>query len=189
MRLAETFDVQVGELLQGDLTLKKKKYWGKKDLIIVGLVVFLLYAFPFYHLFEVCNTNVFGVQEASHMLFRGLPTERGSVSHIMDTAEAAFSELGLTEEEAYAKYGELGRYCITSDYEDVVKERHRLRLWSVSLNNYTADALGYIWVFYSQEGLTEDGEISCGSWKIPAVWYLDKNEQGEWYVTYIKEAP
>ena len=189
LRLAVVFDVQVGELLQGDLTLKKKKHFGKKDLVIAILIVFLLYMFPFYHLAEVCNTNVFGVQEASHMLFRGMPTEHMAVSHIVDTAEDAFTELGLSEEEAYEKYGELGRYCITSDYDDVVKEKHRLRIWSVSLNNYTAEALGCIWVFYSQEGLTKDGKISTGSWKIPAIWYLDKDENGEWYVTGIKEAP
>ena len=107
----------------------------------------------------------------------------------MKNAESAFSELGLTEEEAQEKYGALSRYCITTDYDDVVKEKHNLRLCSVMLDTYTAEHAGYMWVYYNQEGSTEKGEVSTGSWKIYALWCLEKDKEGNWYVVDIKEVP
>ena len=187
-KLADVLEVSVDDLLQGDIKLaEKRKPWRK--IIVAVIVIVLLYVFPFYNWIAVTNTDFYGVRESSYLLFRGLPSYHIKTSQIMKNAESAFSELGLTEDEAQEKYGALGMYCITTDYEDVVKEKHKLRLCSVMLDTYTSEHLGYMWVYYNQEGLTESGEVSTGSWKIYALWYLEKDENGNWYVADIKEGP
>jgi hypothetical protein len=44
-----------------------------------------------------------------------------------------------------------------------------------------------MWVYYSQEAVDENGEVVTGARRVPSLWYLDKNENGEWYVVDIKE--
>jgi hypothetical protein len=44
-----------------------------------------------------------------------------------------------------------------------------------------------MWVYYSQEGLNEKGEVTTGSWRIPSLWYLQPDEEGNWQVVHIKE--
>ena len=188
-KLAEVLEVSVNDLLQGDIKLAENRKPRKKVVIIAVIVMVLLYVFPFYNWVAVTNTNFYGAKESSYLLFRGLPSYHIKTAHIMDTAEDAFSELGLTKDEAQEKYGELSIYCITSDYEDVVKEKHNLRLCSVMLDTYTSEHAGYMWVYYNQEGLTENDEVSKGSWKIYALWYLEKDKNGNWYVADIKEGP
>ena len=187
-KLADVLEVSVDDLLQGDIKLAEKlKPWRKT--IVAVIVLVLLYVFPFYNWIAVTNTDFYGARESSYLLFRGLPSYHIKTSHIMKSAESAFSELGLTEDEAQEKYGALGMYCITTDYEDVVKEKHKLRLCSVMLDTYTSEHSGYMWVYYNQEGMTESGEVSTGSWKIYALWYLEKDENSNWYVADIKEGP
>lgn len=187
-KLANVMEVSVDDLLEGDIKLaEKRKPWRK--IIVAVIVIVLLYVFPFYNWIAVTNTDFYGARESSYLLFRGLPSHHIKTAHIMETAEAAFSELGLTKDEAQEKYGALSRYCITTDYEDVVKEKHNLRLCSVMLDTYTSEHTGYMWVYYNQEGLTKKGEVSTGSWKIYALWYLEKDKNGNWYVADIKEGP
>lgn len=188
-RAAEVLGVGVNDLLTGDLRLTKKKSPYKRVTLIVIIAAALVYMFPVYHLFRVAGDNYFGAEESMCLLFRGWPSQRLEVSDIVDTAEAAFSEIGLSREEAKEKYGELGRYVITSEDEDVVKEKHRLKVWSVSLDRYTSESLGYMWVCYDQEGYDKNGEVSTGSWEVPALWCLEKDEDGKWYVSSIKERP
>lgn len=188
-KLAEVLDVSVNELLQGDIKLAENRRPRKRTVIIVVIVLILLYVFPFYNWIAVTNTDFYGARESSYLLFRGLPSYHIKTAHIMKTAEDAFSELGLTKDEAQEKYGELSRYCITADYDDVVEEKHNLRLCSVMLDTYTSGHAGYMWVYYNQEGLNEKAEVSTGSWKIYALWYLEKDKNGNWYVADIKEGP
>ena len=187
-RLTVVLEVSIDELLKGDIKpAKKRKH--RKRIIIALLILLLLYIFPFYNWMAVTNTNFYGARESAYLLFRGIPNHHIETRNIMKAAEAAFSELGLTEAEAKEKYGQLSRYCITDDYEDVVKEKHNLRLCSVMLNTYTSEHAGYMWVYYNQEGLTKDNGVSTGSWKIYALWLLEKDQNGEWYVADIKEGP
>ena len=191
-RLAAVLEVQVDDLLKGDLKLSKKNSSLRKIVVITLIIAILLYVFPFYNWISVTGTNYYGAREASYLLFRGLPGYHFQVSDIKKTARSAFSELGLTEQEAKEKYGELSRYCITKDsYPDVVSEKHNFRVLSVMLNVFAADddCSGYMWVYYNQEGLDESGEIDTGSWRIESLWYLDKDKKGNWYVKDIKEMP
>ena len=101
-----------------------------------------------------------------------------------ERAEDVCADLGLTSEEAEEKYGELARYCHNKDScPDVVAENHDLRLWAARFGL----SEGYIWVYYSQEGFDSDGEVTTGSWRIPSLWYLQPDEEGQWQVVYIKE--
>lgn len=64
-------------------------------------------------------------------------------------------------------------------------ETHKLELWAVRLyGNY-----GYMWVYYSREGLDENGETVTWSRKVPALWRLGKAWDGHWVVKEIKESP
>lgn len=189
-RLAQVLEVSLEELLQGELKLKRKNTSTKKVVAVVVAILLLLYIFPFYNWVAVTNSNFYGARESSYLLFRGLPGHHRQVLDIKKTAEAAFSELGLTEDEATEKYGLLSRYCITSDlYPEVVNEKHNFRVCSVLLDAYTAESAGYMWVYYNQEGLMENGEVDTGSWRIYALWYLERDESGSWYVADIKEGP
>lgn len=85
---------------------------------------------------------------------------------IMDLAEEAFSSIGLTEAEARSAYGKLSQYAYPIDvYEDVVDERHILKLLSA---HFEYDE-GLLWIYYSREGLDRNGEVMVGSWEVQSL--------------------
>lgn len=186
-RLAEVFDVSVNDLLTGEVNFAHNK--TKKKVVIGIAVVLLLYFFPIWHLIPVTVNDFFSAREVSYLAFRGSPANRIAVSNIIDTAEAAFSDIQSTYDEAEEKYGALSIYATPSDdYSDVIAERHKLRIWSIVLTlPPTAEHRGCMWVYYSREALDEKGEVVRGAWKIQSLWYLDIDENGEWYVVDIKE--
>lgn len=188
-RLSELLGVTINNLLNGNLEVVEKKPPYRKAIVYAVVIALLIYIFPFYNWFAVSTTNFYGAREASYLLFRGWPSDYLQIQDILRTAEDAFSELGISKEEAKRKYGELGRYCITDDYDNVVKEKHKWNVLSVILNTYTAEDLGYIWIRYDQEGLDKDGEVCTGSRRIEALWCLEKRDNGEWYVSDVKEGP
>ena len=80
----------------------------------------------------------------------------------MALAEEAFSSIGLTEAGAERAYGKLSRYTYNKDiYADVAAERHTLKLLSAHFE-YSE---GLIWVYYTQEGLDQNGERTTGVFK------------------------
>ena len=60
----------------------------------------MLYLFPVWHLIPVVAMDFHSAGDASYLVFRGLPTNRIQVSNIVKTAEAAFSDIESTSEEA-----------------------------------------------------------------------------------------
>ena len=48
---------------------------------------------------------------------------------------------------------------------------------------------GWIWVFYSSEACYHNGSPACGSWRIPSLWKVEKNDVGQWIVADIIEHP
>lgn len=82
------------------------------------------------------------------------------------------------------KYGLLKRYATKSE-RGAVTEEHTLELWSAHFHSTD----GTMWVYYSKEAYDAQGQTLCGSWKIPSLWYLEKNETGQWKVVAIKEHP
>lgn len=189
-QLSELLEVTINDMLKGDLRLVEKKSPYKKIIVLTVMVIFLIYMFPFYNWALVTSTNFYGARESSYLLFRGLPWHHVQVNHIVKTAEDAFSDLGLSADDAKNKYGVLGRYCIASDlYSDVVQEKHKLRILSVILNTYTSENAGYIWVCYDQEGLDDNGDLNMASKNAIALWGLEKDANGKWYVCDVKEGP
>ena len=154
--------------------------WG----MALVLVILLVYWFPLYHMAQVWIPSYYTTGEISKLVFRGSPQDLMTASEIMETAENACEELGLTWDEAKAKYGPLSRYCHAADsYPDVVDEWHEMKLWSAHFDLTE----GWMWIYYSQEGLDKKGEVTTGSWRIPSLWYLQPDEEGNWKVVHIKE--
>lgn len=143
----------------------------------------LLHYFPVHHVAHV-PLYYYDGQEISMLLYIGSREERRTAQAVLAQAERAFSDIGLSsDEEAVKTYGQLGRYCITDDR--VSAETHRLDLWSARFQGRT----GYMWVYYSREGFDETGKRVTGSWKIPTLWRLGKNWDGDWVVMDIREHP
>lgn len=188
-RISTTFRVSIDELLQGNIKIVPKKSPAKKILVITAIIIVLAYMFPVYNWQRVTSYNYFGAQEASYLMFRGWPTEYSQIQPIIDTAEEAFSQVGISKADAEETYEALGRYCITDDYENVTTEKHKLKVLSVRLDQYTSEYKGYIWVRYDREGLTVDGKTEMGSWDVEALWCLEKDEIDNWYVAEVKEMP
>lgn len=190
-QLATALDVSVNDLLSGELKLAKKVSKRKKTIVVTLVILLMVYLFPVWHLIPVTAVDFYSAYDVSYLLFRGLPTNRIQVSNIIDTAETAFSDIESTENEAKEKYEVLSRYATASDdYRGAITENHKLRIWSVILNpSPTAEYRGYMWVYYSREVLDKDGNVVRGAWRVPALWYLDKDDHGEWYVKDIKEGP
>lgn len=134
---------------------------------------------------QVWVPSYFQTGEISMLAYIGSPSDRRMAKPIMALAEQAFSDLSVSSaEEAKAKYGRLSRYCVGT-HPEVAAEQHDLRLWSARF--YSSE--GWLWVYYSQEGLDRRGNTVTGSWDIPSLWYLQKDENGRWAVTHIKEHP
>lgn len=152
--------------------------------LVLGALV--LYRFPVYHIAQVWQPSFYDTGEVSALADIGTREDRRVAGTVMAKAELAFADVGLGREEAEDQYGLLSRYVINGDsYPEAVSEWHTLKLWSAHFQERT----GVMWVWYSQEGLDADGGTVTGSWDIPALWYLEKNDSGAWEVTRIKEQP
>ncbi len=64
-------------------------------------------------------------------------------------------------------------------------ERHTLELLSA---HFTSDQ-GLIWVYYTQEGLDESGEVITGSFRGESLWKAARGKSGQWKIYDIKEHP
>jgi len=207
--LAQVLDVSILELMQCELreevlaqeeialvhteTLMVARKETKRKvkrilwpLFFAGVAAVLLLLFPVYRIAWVWYPSYFDTGEISGLAYIGSGEDRRQAKPIMALAERAFSDITSTDAEAGKLYGELSRYSIPSDcYEDVVDESHNLRLWSAHFNLND----GYLWVWYTQEGVDSEGNTVTGSWNIPSLWYLERNDEGIWEVKHIKEHP
>lgn len=153
--------------------MKNKKL--KRIIITVIAAAALLYMFPFYHYIDASSLPTFSASDANKLFFRGFPTDWWKARAVIQNAENAFSDLSCSEQEAREKYGLLSKYCYTSDMDpEVVSEKHTLKVWSVRLNTLTSEYSGYIWVCYTERGFDQEGNMITGSFKVPALWCLDK---------------
>lgn len=207
--LADVLDLSVLELMKGEIhgagelpasrqamsevfseTVKTMERRNRRCLVLVvsaalyaAALVCLLHRFPVYHIPQV-TLECYTAKEVSLLLHPGSREERQVAQTVLDQAERAFSDLSLSREEAEERYGLLGGYCIDKD-RGVSAETHRLELWAVRLyGDY-----GYMWVYYSREGLDETGETVTGSWNIPTLWRIGKGWDGHWAVKEITESP
>ncbi|MBQ8835186.1 MAG: helix-turn-helix transcriptional regulator [Oscillospiraceae bacterium] len=149
----------------------------------VGIVIGLHY-FPVWRVAKVWWPSYFTTGEISQLAYIGTPEDRVIAKEVLAEAEKAFCDISTPYEEKEEKFGKLSRYATEAE-RGAVSESHTLELWSADFR--LTD--GTMWVYYSQEAYDENGETICGSWRIPSLWYLEKNAAGEWEVVAIKEHP
>ena len=197
----EQIQVQVyRETLQAERAARRERTQRRRIaallcLILAAALGFLLYRFPVYHALQVWHPSYFETGEVGLLLSRGSSKDLALAKETMTLAEEAFSTVGISKAEAEERFGRLSCYCFNGDFfPDAVTEEHELRLWAAhfpreggSVDGYSGH--GYIWIYYSQEALDEEGELVSGSWRIPSLWRLERDETGAWRVISIKEHP
>ncbi len=131
-------------------------------------------------------SDYYSKDELQKIIYIGTPWDRADAKDIMNLANEAFSDCGHSEVENEKKYGKLSVYASSIEtYPETVKTEYSLKLWSAHLGK----SEGYLWVYYTREGIDKNGEVDFGSWKIPSLWKVKKDVNGIWIVTEIKEHP
>ena len=157
-------------------------------LSVIALLIILVVNFPVYRLIVLSGflPDYYSKEEIQMAMYIGTPWDRAAVKDVMNLANEAFSDCGHSEAENDKRYGELSWFASSSDiYPETVKTEYSLRLWSAHLD----ETEGYLWVYYSQEGIDAKGEIDYGSFGIASLWTVEKDADGKWVVTDIKEHP
>lgn len=154
--------------------------------IFIAICV-LLHFFPVYrilHIGPMTMGSFYSNDEISKALYIGSASDRKEAQAVLDLADKAFSDIWHTRDENEKEYGLLGIYATATDvYGDTAYNEHSLKLWSAHLE----DDEGWIWVCYSSETFNHDGSLACGSWYIPSLWKVEKDDNGEWVVVRIYE--
>lgn len=205
--IAEVFGISVLEVMQCRISeepvpvesvketytetanLSKKQYLKTtvkvvSELLTIVILVLCAHYFPLYRVAKVWWPSYFETGEISQLAYIGTSEDREIAQKVLETAESAFSDMETPREKLEKKYGLLKRYAVAAE-RGAVSESHSLELWAA----HFASSSGTIWVYYSQEAYDENGDLICGSWDIPSLWYLEKNEAGDWKVVGIKEHP
>ena len=149
----------------------------------------LLHIFPVYriiHIGPMTMGNYYSNEQIAKALYIGSASDRREAQAVLRLADKAFMDVRSTSVENEEEYGLLARYATPTDsYGDTAFNEHTLELWSAHLG----EDEGWIWVFYSSETFRHDGSTTNGSWRIPALWKVEKNDIGEWIVVQIREHP
>jgi hypothetical protein len=152
----------------------------------LALGYLLLHFFPFYRIAEISLNDYYTEDQMKMALYIGSASDREEVISVLLLANKAFNDVRHTRAENEEEYGLLARYATPTDsYEDAAFNEHSLDLWSAHLDENE----GWIWVYYSSETFDHNGKSICGSWRIPSLWQVEKNENGEWVVVQIREHP
>ena len=203
MRSGKTVE-KIGEEVQSDLeaevlrSIKNiRKKFRKKVLRVGGIIAailaailiagsLLLHFFPIYRIAEISLNDYYSKDQMKMALYIGSASDREEVISVLLLANKAFNDVRHTRAENKEAYGLLARYATPTDsYEGAAFNEHSLELWSAHLDENE----GWIWVYYSSETFDHNGKSICGSWRIPSLWKVEKNEIGEWVVIDIREHP
>ena len=195
---------KIGEEVQSDFeaeVLKSikniRKKFRKKVLRVGGIIAailaailiagsVLLHLFPIYRIAQISLNDYYSKDQMKMALYIGSVSDREEVISVLLLANKAFNDVRHTRAENEEAYGLLARYATPTDsYEGAAFNEHSLELWSAHLDENE----GWIWVYYSSETFDHNGKSICGSWRIPSLWKVEKNEIGEWVVVDIREHP
>ena len=190
----ETQNHLEAEVLKSMQTIRKR--FQKKAIrigaIIAAIVIalgVLIHIFPVYrivHIGPMTMGNYYSNEQIAKALYIGSSSDRREAQAVLRLADKAFMDVRSTRAENEEEYGLLSRYATPTDsYGDVAFNEHSLELWSAHLG----EDEGWIWVFYSSETFRHDGSTTNGSWRIPSLWKVEKNDVGEWVVVQIREHP
>lgn len=147
----------------------------------------LIYIFPFYRIMHLIGVaDCYSTEQIAKAFYIGTAADRIEAQAVLRFADKAFQDVSSTSEENKEEYGLLYRYATPTDYYgDVAFNEYTLDLWSAHLG----EDEGWIWVFYSSEACYHNGSPACGSWRIPSLWKVEKNDFGQWIVADIIEHP
>jgi hypothetical protein len=195
---------KIGEEVQSDLeaevlkSIKNIRRKLRKKVLRVGSVIaaviaavlitvsLLLHFFPVYRIATISLNDYYTEDQMKMALYIGSASDREEVISVLLLANKAFNDVRHTRAENEETYGLLARYATPTDsYEDAAFNEHSLDLWSAHLDENE----GWIWVYYSSETFDHNGKSICGSWRIPSLWKVEKDETGEWVVVDIREHP
>lgn len=152
--------------------------------ICIIVLMTMLYVFPVFRIAELVDPSSYYKEELCLLVYRGSIEDWQKARHVIAIADEAFSDISHTEEENLLTYGALYRYSTDSD-RGASGETHEIKLLSAHFDETT----GYVWVRYSNIAYDAEGNMVHGSNGILSLWYLEKDDMGEWVVTYIKECP
>lgn len=154
--------------------------------IIVLIIAILIYFFPVYRYFELASMNYYSNNQIAKAMYIGSKEHRTEAQPVLKLAGEAFADINHTGEDNKKAYGILARYATDiDDYNNAAYDEHSLKLWSAHLG----EKEGWIWVCYSSEIFNKDGHTLKGSWDIPSLWKVEKDNNGKWIVTEIIEHP
>lgn len=196
MRSGKELDVATSSHRENDakviMAMKKKirkRKWIAVSVIVACLVLIAtaLHFFPIYRIVEMgALSGYYTGEEIGKALYIGSASDRREAQAVLRLADKAFNDTRHTRAENEEAYGLLARYATATDsYGDTAFNEHFLELWSAHLGENE----GWIWVYYSSQTFSHDGSTACGSWHIPSLWKVEKNENGEWAVVQIREHP
>lgn len=184
-RLEEAFmNINDFETIRSDKKNQLYKKLCKKWVAVVVLLLILIHFFPIYRVMTAEATGYYEREELEKILYIGSYQDRAAVQPIIKQARAALRDCEWrTKEENQEKYGLLAQYV--PYHPDSAYIKSHLRLWSAHLDEHE----GYMWVYYSQKVLNDERDCIQGVWRATALWKVQKNDQGEWIVVEIREAP
>ena len=146
----------------------------------------MLHFFPVYRIAQISLNDYYSKDQMKMALYIGSASDREEVISVLLLANKAFNDVRHTRAENEEAYGLLARYATPTDsYEGAAFNEHSLDMWSAHLDENE----GWIWVYYSSETFDCNGKSICGSWRVPSLWKVEKNEAGEWKVVGIREQP
>lgn len=153
------------------------------------IVCVLLHFFPVYRIVDIGPMTMgryYSGDQIAKALYIGSAADRREAQAVLRLADQAFHDVQHTSVENEVRYGLLARYATDTDsYGDTAFNEHSLELWSAHLGKDE----GWIWVYYSSETFDHDGRAACGSWHVPSLWKVERNDSGEWVVVQIREHP
>jgi hypothetical protein len=180
-----TLDAEVSKSMKAVCKKIRKKVYRLTAVIAAALIAVcvLLHFFPVYRILNI-GFNYYSSDQIAKALYIGSEADRSEAQAVLRLADQAFNDTQHTRAENEEKYGLLARYATAVDsYGDAAFNEHSLELWSAHLE----EDEGWIWVYYSSETFNHDGSTARGSWRIPSLWKVEKNDNGEWVVVQIFE--
>ena len=190
----KTESITDDEIVKALKSIRKK--FRKKAYCVAGIIVAILIVigtllnfFPVWRLLHIgymAMGNYYTNEQIGMALYIGSTSDRREAQAVLRLADKAFNDVRHTSEENEEEYGLLSRYATPTDnYGDVAFNEHSLELWSAHLD----EDEGWIWVYYSSKTFNHDGSTAHGSWRIPSLWKVEKNDTSEWVVVQIREHP
>ena len=189
--MQNTLETEVLKSMKAIRKRFRKKAFRVGAIIAVIIIAFgvLIHIFPVYrivHIGPMTMGNYYSNEQIAKALYIGSASDRREAQTVLRLADKAFMDVRSTRAENEEEYGLLSRYATPTDsYGDTAFNEHSLELWSAHLG----EDEGWIWVFYSSETFRHDGSTTNGSWRVPSLWKVEKNDTGEWVVVEIHEHP